>query len=286
MPQLARVPVPEVGATGMALRLPVCTGQGWHMGDLLNGRVALVTGGGRGIGRGISELLASEGAAVAVNYRRDREAADDTVAAIRAAGGVAAAYAASIEDADADAAMVDAIVVDFGGIDILVCNAGIASRGRAVADTDPDELSRVVAVHALGPHHLARLVLPSMRGRGRGDIVMISSVATSHMAAFGAPYNMGKAAMEALAMTLAKEERRHGIHVNVVAPGLVETDMGVRLARAMTGDRDMTDLRKLDASSPFGRVCVPADVANVVLWLCGPGAGYVTGQRIEVDGGG
>ena len=96
----------------------------------------------------------------------------------------------------------------------------------------------------------------------------------------------GKAAMEALALTRAKEEMPHNIHVNIVAPGLVETDMGVRLARAMTGNREMDDLRALDASSPFGRVCQPLDVANVVLWLCSDGASYVTGQRIECDGGG
>lgn len=256
----------------------------------LSGRVALVTGGGRGIGRGISELLAAHGASVAVNYRNDADAAADTVAAIAAEGGEAKAYAASVADAAACAAMVDSVVADFGGIDILVCNAGIASKGRAVADTDPAEMERVVATHAFGPHHLSRLVLPSMRARsaanGRGDIVMISSVATSHMAGYGAPYNMGKAAMEALALTLAKEERPHGIHVNVVAPGLVETDMGVRLSRAMTGNQSLTDLRSLDAMSPFGRVCQPSDIAKVVLWLCSDGAGYVTGQRIEVDGGG
>jgi len=256
----------------------------------LDGRIALVTGGGRGIGRGISELLAAEGATVAVNYRRDREAADDTVAAITAAGGAAGAYAASVDDASECASLVDAVVGDFGGIDILVCNAGIASKGRPVADTDPEEMVRVVTTHALGPHHLSRVALPSMRARaqkvGRGDIVMISSVATSHMAANGAPYNMGKAALEALAFTLAKEERPNRIHVNVVAPGLVETDMGVRLARAFTGNRGLEDLRSLDASSPFGRVCQPLDVANVVLWLCSDGAGYVTGQRIECNGGG
>ena len=106
------------------------------------------------------------------------------------------------------------------------------------------------------------------------------------MSANGAPYNMGKAAMEALALTLAKEERRHHVHVNVVAPGLVETDMGVRLSRALTGNRELQDLRSLDASSPFGRVCQPDDIAKVVAFLCSDLAGYVTGQRIEVDGGG
>lgn len=256
----------------------------------LDGRVALVSGGGRGIGRGISELLAAQGATVAVNYRRDRESAEETVASIESTGGAARAFAASVDDGDACASMVASIVAELGGIDILVCNAGIASRGRAVADTDPEEMIRVVTTHAFGPHHLARLSLPSMRDRaadaGRGDIVMISSVATSHMGPFGAPYNMGKAAMEALAFTLAKEERPNGIHVNVVAPGLVDTDMGLRLARSFTGNRSLEDLRSLDAASPFGRVCQPLDVANVVLWLCSDGAGYVTGQRIECNGGG
>lgn len=255
------------------------------MGEL-DGRVALVTGGGRGIGRAISERLAAAGAAVAVNYRRDVEAATATVTAIEAAGGQARAYRASIDDEAADVAMVDAVVADFGFIDILVNNGGVASRGRAVADTDADELTRVLATHAVGPHMLCRLVLPSMRTRPRGDVVMISSVATRRMSGRGAPYNMGKAALEALAFTLAQEERAHGIHVNVVAPGLVETDMGVRLARSFTGDDGLTDLRRLDATAPFGRVCQPADVADVVHYLCTNAAGYLTGQRIECDGGG
>ena len=178
------------------------------------------------------------------------------------------------------------MLAQYSGIDILVLNAGIASRGKSVAETEAEELWRLVATHALGPHQLCRDVLPSMRTRGRGDIVFISSVATNSMSANGAPYNMGKAAQEALASTLAKEEREHGIHVNVVAPGLVETDMGLRLARAMTGQREMQDLRSLDAAAPFGRVCQPEDVANIVLWFCSAEAGYVTGQRIEVDGGG
>ncbi len=251
----------------------------------LEGRVALVTGGGRGIGRGISELLAAEGATVAVNYRRDAESADATVAAIRAAGGEARAYQASVDDPDQDQAMVERVLADYGFVDLLVNNGGQASRGNAVADTDPGEVLRLVATHAIGPHHLCRLVLPSMRTRPRGDIVMVSSVATRHFAGNGAPYNMGKAALEALALTLAKEERDRGIHVNIVAPGLVESDMGFRLARAMSGGA-VTDLRQLDATSPFGHVCQPVDVARVVVFLCSPLSGYVTGQRIECDGGG
>jgi NAD(P)-dependent dehydrogenase (short-subunit alcohol dehydrogenase family) len=221
-----------------------------------------------------------------VNYRRDADAAADTVAAIHAAGGEARAFQASVDDADACATMIDAVVAQFGGLDILVCNAGIASRGNSVAETDPAEMIRVVAAHAFGPHHLARLAMPHLRASGRGDVVMISSVATSTMSANGAPYNMGKAAMEALALTLAKEERANGIHVNIVAPGLVETEMGVRLARSFTGNRELQDLRSLDAAAPFGRVCQPLDVANVVLWLCSEGAAYITGQRIVCNGGG
>jgi 3-oxoacyl-[acyl-carrier protein] reductase len=249
---------------------------------LLEGRVALVTGGGRGIGRGISELLASEGAAVAVNYRKDADAAADAVGAIEAAGGRARAYAASVDDVEQDTAMVEAVLNDFGYIDLLVCNAGIASRGSNVVDTDPGELQRVLATHAISAHHLCRLVLPSMRTRPRGDVVMISSAATSYYLGGGAPYNMAKAALEALAFTLAKEEMRNGIHVNVVAPGLVESEMGRRLAKATGG---VTDMRDVDARAPFGHVCQPVDVARVVLWLTSAGAGYVTGQRVECDGG-
>lgn len=251
----------------------------------LAGRIALVTGGGRGIGRSISEHLASRGAAVAVNYRRDADAAAEVVAAIEASGGRAAAYAASVDDADAMASMVEAITADLGPVDLLVCNAGIASRGQSVADTDPVELVRVINTHAVGAHHAARLVLPGMRQAARGDIVMISSVAAHTHGANGAPYSMGKAALESLAYTLAKEELPNGIHVNIVAPGLVETDMGVRLARAVYGKREMDDLRELDSQFPFGRVCQPDDIANVVTFLCSDAAGYVTGQRIVVDGG-
>ncbi|MYE22753.1 MAG: SDR family oxidoreductase [Gammaproteobacteria bacterium] len=249
----------------------------------MQGRVALVTGGGRGVGRAISLALAADGAAVAVNYRRDKAAADDTVAEIRTGGGTAVAYGASVDDYDQNAAMVAEVEADLGAIGILVHNAGIASRGMSVVDTEPDELRRVMATHALGPHYLSRLAIPKMRTLDRGDVVMISSVATRGLSANGAPYNMGKTALEALAVTLSREERNNGIRVNIVAPGLVETEMGRRLMKATAG---VTDLRTLDSASPFGRVCQPEDVANVVRFLVSEQNTYVTGQRIYCDGGG
>jgi len=250
--------------------------------DGSRGRLALVTGGSRGIGRACALALAGDGFDVAVNYRRDDDAAAETVAAIETLGRRARSYRASVESAPDDEAMVEAVLEDFGAIDALVHSAGIASRGHTVVDTDPAELERVVAIHAFGAHHLCRLVLPSMRTRPRGDVVFVSSVAAKLLAPNSAPYNMGKAALEALAMTLAKEERRHGVHVNVVAPGLVVTEMGRRLVRAM----GVEDIATMDANAAFGRVCRPEDVAGVVRFLCSDEAGYLTGQIIAVDGGG
>jgi NAD(P)-dependent dehydrogenase (short-subunit alcohol dehydrogenase family) len=152
-----------------------------------------------------------------------------------------------------------------------------------VVDTEFAEIERVVGTHAFGAFHLCQLLIPQMRERDRADIVMISSVATRNWAGGSSPYNMGKAALEALAFGLAKEEQRHGIRVNVVAPGLVETEMGRRLVKGAAG---VEDIRTLDASSPFGRVCQPEDVAAVVRYLVSDQAGYVSGQRIYVDGGG
>ena len=246
-------------------------------------RVALVTGGGRGVGKGISLSLAAAGASVAVNYRRDEESAAETVREIEALGGKAIAFSASVDDYEQNARMVADIERGLGPVSILVNNAGIASRGRSVVDTDPEEMRRVVATHAFGPHYLAALTLPKMRTLGRGDIVMISSVATRSLGPNGAPYNMGKTAMEALAYTLAKEEREHGIRVNIVAPGLVDTDMGQRLIKAVQG---VEDIRSLDQSMPFGRVCQPEDVANVVRFLVSDENSYLTGERLYCDGGG
>ena len=248
----------------------------------LQGRVALVTGGNRGIGAAIAVALAADGADIAVNYRRDEDSADATAKAIEALGRRVELYQASVDDLEADGRMIEEILGHFGGIDIFVHSAGIASRGQSVAETDPAEIERVWRVHALAAFALSKLIVPGMRARPRGDIVYVSSAATVQWGPNSAPYNMAKAALEALARTLAKEERQHGIHVNVVAPGLVDTEMGRRLARGVMG---VDDIHELDSNAPFGHVCSPEEVADVVRFVVSDGARYVNDQKIVVDGG-
>ena len=248
----------------------------------LDGRRALITGGGRGIGRAIALALAEDGADVAVNYRRDEDSARETVAAIEALGRRGAAFPASVDDPEACAALAERVLAEFGVIDLLVHNAGIASRGLNVVKTEVDEIERNFRTHALAAFVLCKHLVPSMRSAPRGDVVVISSVATSHLAANSSPYNMAKAALEALAMGLAKEERRNGIHVNVVAPGLVETEMGRRLVKGAMG---VEDIHTLDSGSPFGHVCTPEEVADVVRAVVGDTGRYLTGIKITVDGG-
>ena len=248
----------------------------------LAGRVALVSGGGRGVGRGISEELAGAGATVAIVYHRHAEAAEETAKAIANAGGTATIHRAAVESREQCQLLRDEVLGAHGVVDIVVSNAGIASRGGTVADTDPTEMERLFGIHVMGAFHLSQLFVPLMRDRPRGDVVMVSSVNAQRNPARGAPYNVAKAALESLAFTLAKEEVRHGIHVNVVAPGLVVSEMGRRLVKA----GGVEEIHTLDPAFPFGHVCVPADVGRVVRFLVSEGAGYVSGQRIDVDGGG
>lgn len=140
------------------------------------GRVALVTGGSRGVGRGIAMRLAADGARVAVNYRQDADAAEEVVVEIKAAGGTARAYQAAVDDTVAVEDMLAAIDRELGPVDLVVSNAGTASRENTIADTDPDEYLRLLAVHALGPLALIRAALPGLRNAGRADVIVVSSV--------------------------------------------------------------------------------------------------------------
>ncbi len=252
------------------------------MSTALDGRVALVTGGSRGVGRAISLRLARQGAAVAVNYRRDQDAALEVVGEILANGGAAAAYQAPIGDADAVSAMVDSVREDLGAVSIVVSNAGVASGGASIEDTPITEFAKLMQIHAFGAIELIRLVLPDLRAAGRGDVVVISSNTVASAPAGAAPYTMAKGAMEIFTRTLAREERAHGVHANIVAPGLVATEMGRRLVQASKN----VAIDDLDADAPFGRVCRPEDVAGAVAYLVSADAGYLTGQTLYVDGGG
>lgn len=246
------------------------------------GRVALVTGGSRGVGRGIALRLAADGVHVAVNYRTDADAAARVVAEITAAGGTAKAYQASVTDPAEVRGMLESVERDLGTVDVLISNAGTASRGSAIGDTDRAEYQRLLDVHLLGPVDLLQQVLPGMRAAGRADVVVVSSTTAGELPRGAAAYSLAKLAMEAAALTLAKEERDHGVRVNIVRPGLVATDMGTRLVAAAAG----TTIEELDASYPFGRVARPSDVAGVVAFLVSADAEYLTGQTVVVDGGG
>lgn len=248
----------------------------------LSGRTALVTGGSRGVGAGVARDLAAAGARVALTYHSSPDAAQNVVADIEAHGGAAIAVYASAGEEESWVKALAHIADAFGDVDLLVSNAGVASRGRSVASTDPAEFQSLLAVHALGPLALIRSVIPGMRIKDRADIIMISSAVVDACPPNTAPYAMAKAAMEAACRVLAREERRHGIRVNIIAPGLVDTDMGAKLVAATDG----STMGQAESTAPFGRVCKPADVGRLVVYLAGQGGEYITGQRITIDGGG
>jgi 3-oxoacyl-[acyl-carrier protein] reductase len=248
----------------------------------LSGRTALVTGGSRGIGRGIALALAASGANVALSYRRDEDSARSAVAEVERLGARGVAVQASMEaPTDLERAVAEAREA-LGPIDLLVSNAGLASRGNTVADTEPAEMERLFQAHVMAAHRLTRLLIDDLRAATRGDVIVISSSEVLHARANGAPYNMAKSALEAFALTLAKEEAVNGVRVNIVAPGLVATDMGDKLVRAKLGAASVADL---DAGMPFGRVTRPEDVGALVALLISGGSEMVTGQRIVIDGG-
>ncbi|MDP7639685.1 MAG: SDR family oxidoreductase, partial [Candidatus Hydrogenedentes bacterium] len=247
----------------------------------LSGKVALVTGGNRGIGAGCSLALAKGGADVAFTYRRDEDSAKGTAAAIEALGRKAMFVQADVSNEEEAKGAVASVIDKLGKVDFLIANAGVASRGNTVRDTPTEEFRRLVDTHAFGAIWVSQAVIDSMREQGDGRIVFISSTATKNHSARSAPYTVAKVAMEAVAKALALEEGPNGIRTNIVGPGLVETEMGRRLTKAHGGDID-----KMHATHPFGRVCQPEDIANVVAFLCSDKGSYVNGQLIYVDGGG
>ncbi len=245
--------------------------------DRLTGRTAMVTGGSRGIGRGIALAFAREGADVAINYRRDREAALQTVAAIEALGRRAVALQADVADWEAVRAMTESAIGHFGHLDITVANSGVAARPQAIWDVDVEHWRRVIDVDLNGAFHTCKAVARHMVDRRRGTIILISSVGADICAAFGSPYYVAKAGVNALTRCLAKECAPAGVRVNCIAPGLVRTDMGERLL-------DFVGQGLINAI-PLNRAGEPEDVAAAAVFLASDDASFVTGKILQVDGG-
>ncbi|MFE4605335.1 glucose 1-dehydrogenase [Kitasatospora indigofera] len=247
----------------------------------LSGRTALVTGGSRGIGRGIAERLAREGALVAVHYGTNREAAGQTVKGIAAEGGRAFAVGAELGlpgDADALWTAFDAALARHGGgsgLDILVNNAGINAHGRIHEVTEAD-YDRVFAVNVKAPFFLIRQGLDRLRDGGR--IINISSGATRIAFPSITAYAMTKGALDTLTRTLAQDLGPRGITVNSVSPGVVATDINPWLA-------DPAERARAAGYAALGRVGEAADIADVVGFLASDDARWVTGQDLEASGG-
>ncbi len=251
-----------------------------------NGRKALVTGGSRGIGRAIVRRLASDGADVVINYNSNESAANEIAAEVRGLGRHAAIIQADVSVQKEAERLANESIEALGSIDILVNNAGIGATavGRPhVAESTPEDFERLMAAHAFASHDLCRVLVPQMREADRGDIVMISSIAAQSFGPTGGTYAAAKAAMEALAFSLAKEERGNNIHVNIVAPGLIETDMADMMVKFQ--GRVTDSIAELADESPFGRLGSPDDIAGAVAFLCSARASYITNQRITVAGG-
>jgi NAD(P)-dependent dehydrogenase (short-subunit alcohol dehydrogenase family) len=249
----------------------------------LHGRKALVTGASRGIGKGIALALASSGADVVVNFQHSAEAANKVVEEIRRMGRTAFAIQASVDDPDQTQSLISQAASALGGIDLLISNAGIVSPGTIVADTSIADFDRLMRIHAMAPFYLVRSALPHLRARTRSDVIIISSSSTRRVHPGAGAYTMAKSAAEMLGRVLAIEERNNGVRVNMVAPGLTETDMAVQ---AMEILMNTSDLAAVAPHLPFGRIGRVEEVAEAVRFLASDANSYATGELIYIDGGG
>jgi len=243
-------------------------------------RVALVTGGGRGIGRAVALRLARDALAVGV-VDLDGGTAAAVAAEIAAGGGRAVAAAADVADGDAVRAAVARVERELGPVDVLVNNAGW-DRLVLFVDSDPALWDRLIAVNLKGVLHVTHAVLPGMIARGGGRIVSMSSDAGRVGSTRETVYAACKAGVLGFTRSLAREVARHGITVNAVCPGPTDTAL---LASVMQGEEGQKTLAGMRRAIPLGRLGTPEDVAGAVAYLASEDAGYVTGQTLSVSGG-
>jgi len=244
----------------------------------LEGRVAVVTGASRGIGKACALALGAKGATVVVNYTSNEAAAVEVANAIVAAGSKAIVKRFDVSDAEAVNTAMKEIASECGGIDILVNNAGISVNGLTLGAKDED-WQRAIAVNLTGPFNCTRAALrPLMKAKQNGRIINLTSVVAEMGSSGQAFYTAAKSGVLGLTKTWAREYASRGITCNAVAPGFIDTDMTASdLPEARRGE--------IMASIPLGKVGAPEDVASVVAFLAGPGAGYITGQVLRVNGG-
>jgi NAD(P)-dependent dehydrogenase (short-subunit alcohol dehydrogenase family) len=249
----------------------------------LEGKVALVTGAGSGIGRATAELFAAEGAAVAVVDLRE-DAAQETVAKIEAAGGRGMALAADVAIAADIAAVVERAVDQFGRLDVLYNNAGVGSSG-SVADAAEDDWDRCFAVNVKGTFLTSRAAVPHLAADGGGAIVNQGSVAALVAVANFAAYCAAKGAVVALTRSMAIDLAPQGIRVNVICPGTVFTPLMEPMLTARGGGDMDKGLAMTVAKYPIGRLGTPEEIAAIALFLASDGAAFVTGSTFTADGG-
>jgi 3-oxoacyl-[acyl-carrier protein] reductase len=251
-------------------------GRGLGIDQVFAGKVALVTGAGRNIGRTIALDLAARGASVVINGRADRAAVDGVVAEINEAGGQAIGCLADVSDPVATGAMVAAAVAAFGGIDILVSNAGLR-RQTAFLEMSLAEWREILSVALDGAFILCRAAVPHMVACGGGAIVALSGISTHVGTPNRCHVSASKAGLEGLMRALAMELAPLGITCNAVAPGAVDTVRG-----AAAGAMPQT---QSDRGIPLGRKAAMAEISAAVRFLAGPDGRYITGQTLHVNGG-